>query len=706
MTLLRIGVDVGGTFTDVVVQDLDGQPQARAKVPSTPAEPTSAIIAGVNAALASVEGSTVADIDALIHGTTVATNAMIVHGWARTGLITTQGFRDVIEIRRQQRPDVYDLRVGKPTPIVPRDLRFEVAERVRADGSVQVPLDEDSLRAALDSLIAAGVTAVAVCFLHSYAHPDHERRAVEIIRERAPQLYVTASSDVAAEFREYPRVSTTIVNASLGPLMQHYLDALTTRTREIGMRVEPRVMQSNGGIASPATTAQRPVRTLVSGPTAGVVGAIDSAGRSGHLDLVTFDVGGTSTDVCLVEDGHPVTTSEKAIAGYPLRGSMVDVHSIGAGGGSIAWVDDGGFVQVGPQSAGATPGPACYGGGGTQPTLTDVNVVLGRLGTSLIGGRMLLDGDAAASAIERHVAGPLGLTVYEAADAVLRVATANMARAIRLVSVERGHDPRRFALVAFGGAGPLHVVDVGREVGFRLAIVPGTPGLLSAYGLLASAIRGDFARTFPFDIAGGQINDLEQAFAMLEREARDWIAQEAPNDSHTVTRSLDLRYIGQSFELTVPLSATPLDDSSREEVARRFYREYERRYGEALQKPIEAVTLRVSARAGDDGARTAASTGAIAAVGGAAEQRERDVYFSGFGLVSTPVCTRDELETSGRRDGPVVIEQDDTTAVVPPDAAIEWDETGNLLVHLEEARESFDGAGLATSVASARPGIH
>jgi N-methylhydantoinase A len=682
MTHIRVGVDVGGTFTDLVLEDDDGTQHSRAKVPSTPSEPTTAVIAGLERLISETPGVEVADLAALVHGTTVATNAVIQHGWARTGLITSQGFKDIIEIRRQQRPDVYDLRVPKPAAIVPRDLRLEVPERVRADGSVSVALDEDAVRAAVHRLVAAGVQAIAVCFLHSYAHPAHERRAVEIIGEEAPDLYVTASSDVAAEFREFPRVSTTMANAALGPVMRQYLTALTTETKSLGLGVEPTVMQSNGGIASPAATARHPVQTLVSGPTAGVIGAVDAATRSGLANLVTFDVGGTSTDVCLVEDGEPVITVEKSIAGYPLRGSMVDVHSIGAGGGSIAWVDEGGFLQVGPQSAGAVPGPACYGGGGTRPTVTDANLVLGRLGDGLLGGRMTLDREAAERATLTHVGASLDVDVVEAAHAIIRVANANMARAIRLVSVERGHDPRRFALVAFGGAGPLHMAEVGREVGFRTALIPGAPGLLSACGLLSSPIRADFARTYPFGVHDGDMDEIEAVFGELCERASRWLEREAPDLPPQITRALDLRYVGQSFEITVPISNDRLSEASRGEIMDRFFGEYRRLYRSAREAPIEAVTVRVSARAATPASRPRPEADGTSPASNGAAATSRPVFFASSGFVSTPVYSRGELGAAGRLDGPAIIEQDDTTAVIPPGSTIEWNESGNIVVEI------------------------
>lgn len=681
MRHLRVGVDVGGTFTDLVLEDA-GVQLARVKVPSTPAGPTEAVISGLRRLVADVADVEVRDLEALVHGTTVATNAVIQEGWARTGLITSEGFRDIIEIRRQTRPDVYDLRVGKPRAIVPRDMRLEVPERVRADGSIRVPLDEDAVREAVLQLVAVGARAIAVCFLHSYAHPAHERRAVEIIGEEAPDLYVTASFQVVAEFREYPRVSTTIVNAALGPVMSDYLAALTRETRRLGLPVEPRVMQSNGGIASPGATARRPVHTLVSGPTAGVIGAVEAAQRSDVVDLVTFDVGGTSTDVCLVEHGKPVTTAEKAIAGYPLRGAMVDVHSIGAGGGSIAWIDTGGFLCVGPQSSGAVPGPACYGGGGGLPTVTDANLVLGRLSEGLLGGKMRLDKEAAVAAIET-IAQPLGLQVAEAADAVIRVANANMARAIRLVSVERGHDPREFTLVAFGGAGSLHVVEVGREVGFRTALIPGAPGLLSAHGLLAAPIRGDFARTYPFNVSDGEWDGVDAAFLELEDDAHHWLEIEAPNEKYEIRRALDLRYIGQSFETTVPLEDRRLSTGHRSEVIERFYQEYARLYGTAPPAPVEAVTLRVTGAVAETTEREVAIPSDVAPASAIPDAVRRQVFFASSGFVETPVHSRSDLGGFGRLEGPLIVDQDDSTAVIPPGAAIEWDDTGNILVLID-----------------------
>ncbi|HXW26718.1 MAG TPA: hydantoinase/oxoprolinase family protein, partial [Xanthobacteraceae bacterium] len=467
MARWRVGVDAGGTFTDICLFDeTDGRVDIW-KVASTPDDPSRGIAGGVEEALRRTGADGGARPAAAVayfgHGTTVATNALIQHAGVKTGLVTTAGFRDLLEIRRQKRPDLYDFFADKPKTLVPRDLRIEVAERVRHTGAVETPLDEAAVRNAARALRAASVGAVAVAFLYSFVKPEHEQAAKRIIAEECPDAFICASHEIAPEFREFERLSTTVVNAYLGPVMKRYIDRLGARLCDLGMSAAPHMTQSNGGVIGFATAAAMPVRTVLSGPSTGVVGAQAVGKAAGFADLITFDMGGTSTDVALLKDGEARLASEATVHGYPLKAPMLDIHTVGAGGGSIAYVDTGGLLKVGPRSAGADPGPVCYGRGNAEPTVTDANIVLQTLNpTHLLGGRMAVRQDLAHAAIGQ-LAQKLGLSLMQTAQGIVSVVTANMARAIRVISVQRGHDPRDYTLVAFGGAGPLHAARLARE---------------------------------------------------------------------------------------------------------------------------------------------------------------------------------------------------------------------------------------------------
>jgi N-methylhydantoinase A len=493
--MIRIGIDVGGTFTDLVAADGATGVARHFKLPSTPTDPAVAIGDGVAALLESLGASGEA-VAFLGHGTTVVTNLIIERRGARTALLTTGGFRDVLEIGRQTRPDLYDYTVERPAPLVPRHLRIEIPERLDADGNMLVPLDEDAVARAAEELRAAGIEAVAIGFLHAYKNDAHERRAGEIVRRMIPDAFITLSSEVLPEFREYERLSTAVINAYAGPRMAGYLGGFARRMNARAIQAPPYIFHSNGGLMSVETASRFPVRTCLSGPAAGVIGAAAIGRVAGFPDLVTFDVGGTSTDVSLVEAGQPAFTGERTVAGYPVRVPMVDIEAIGAGGGSIAALDDAGALKVGPRSAGADPGPAAYGRGGTEATVTDANLLLGRLNPeALLGGRLRVDLAAARRVLTERVAAPLGLPFEQTAQGILRIATAGMARAIRSISTERGRDLRHFALFAYGGAGPLHAGDVARELGIPRVIVPTEPGTLCARGILHSDLSFDLTQT-------------------------------------------------------------------------------------------------------------------------------------------------------------------------------------------------------------------
>ncbi|RYJ00221.1 MAG: hydantoinase/oxoprolinase family protein, partial [Acetobacteraceae bacterium] len=475
----RVGVDSGGTFTDVCLfEEATGRIEVW-KVSSTPDDPSRAIAQGVAEGMDRL-GQPPGAIAYFGHGTTVATNALIQHRGVKTGLIVTQGFRDLLEIGRQKRPDLYDLQVEKPPVLVARDLRLEVPERIRHDGSIETALDEQAVREAARALRAAGVKAVAICFLYSFIAPAHEATARRILAEEFPEAFVTASHAIAPEFREYERLSTAVVNAYLGPVMQGYIRRLAERLETLGVTATPHLTQSNGGVIGFEAAAAMPVRMVLSGPSTGVIGAQAVGRLAGLPDLITFDMGGTSTDVALLPDGEPRLSGEAIVHGYPIKAPMLDIHTVGAGGGSIAFVDSGGLLKVGPRSAGAAPGPVCYGLGNAEPTVTDANIMLGNLHpTHLLGGRLPVRRDLSVAAIER-LAAQLGMEPYATAQGILSVVTANMAKAIRVISVQRGHDPRDYTLMAFGGAGPLHAARLAKELEMKRVLVPRNPGILCA----------------------------------------------------------------------------------------------------------------------------------------------------------------------------------------------------------------------------------
>jgi N-methylhydantoinase A len=674
-----LGIDVGGTFTDLVLIRLTDGAMTTHKVASTPDDPSRAMGTGIAELLAEA-GAPAGAVSWFGHGTTVATNAMIQGKTARTGLITTDGFRDTLEIRRQRQPHNYNIRIPKPRPPVPRALRFEVPERHFLMARPPIVPRREDLAPAIAAMRAAAVEAVAVCFLHSYLDPTHEQMVAGWLREALPGVFICPSHAILAEFREYERLSTTVLNAGLGPVMSRYLQRLQDRTQEIGLGCAPHILQSNGGVASPHEAGEKPVRTLASGPAAGVTGAIHGCLAAGFPDIITFDVGGTSLDVCLVQGGQPALAREKEFRGWPVRFPMMDVHSVGAGGGSIASVDAGGFLQVGPESAGAHPGPACYAQGGTRPTVTDANVVLGRLHPErLLGGRMPIRAELARQAIGTHVASRLGIGIEQAAAAVLTILNENMLRAVRLISVEQGHDPRRFALASFGGGGPLLSQALARELGMATVIVPPGPGLLCALGLLVADIRTDFGRTCLLPLEAAAVPALQETFALLEAEATQWLASEAEPGARTARlRALDMRYLGQSHELTVPVpavAAAALPDA----LAAAFRTEHERVYGYAADAPVQAVTARLGLTVAV--ARPPAMAAAGKAGIGAALTGSRPVWFAeAGGWTDCPIYDRAALPAGATLAGPAILEQMDTTTVLHPGQSLRRDAAGNLII--------------------------
>src|SRR5215831_4790953 len=590
----RLGIDVGGTFTDLVLFSEEAGTLVVEKVPSVPSDPSEGIIDGICRILAGA-GVSPADVVYVAHGTTVATNTLLQRHGARTALITTRGFRDLLEIARQRRPSLYDLDAPKPRTLVRRKLRREVPERIMADGSVRLPLDLVAVDRALEDLAEEGIEALAICFLYSFLHPEHER-------QRLPGVAVSASSDVLPELREYERLSTTVANAYLLPRMGSYVRAFSRRVADAGIRCAPYINQSNGGTISIEEAVRVPVRTVLSGPSAGVMGAVWLARHRAVSSLVTFDMGGTSTDVSFVKDGTPTLAFEREIEGIPIRVAGLDIETIGAGGGSVAWRDSGGALRVGPESAGAHPGPACYGRGGRTATVTDANLFLGRLGPSgLLGGAMPLDSGAAESAI-RTLAASLALSPLETARGIIAVVNANMAGAVRLVTVQRGVDPAGLALLAFGGAGPLHAGALARELGIRTVVVPPTPGLLCALGLLVEDLRVDAVRTCVTRLDAGALDRLDKLFIEMETDAVAWLEREhVPPARRFLERWLDMRYLGQNYELLVSAPEEAWQTRRPEPVRDRFLALHEAAYGYAApDEPIQVVNARLVARGRPD----------------------------------------------------------------------------------------------------------
>ena len=662
-----LGVDVGGTFTDFLYRD--GGRLVADKRPSTPDDPARAVLDGI-----AERGWRPGEV---VHGSTVATNALLTRSGARTALIATRGFRDTLAIGRQARPDLYALHPVRPPPLVPDELRFEVGGRVAADGSVVEPLDEAGAVRALRAIADAGAEALAICLLFSFANPDHERRLAALAGGLG--LHVSASHEVLPEHREYERMSTTAANAFVAPVTARYLAALADGLAAAGGDGEGeaprlRVMLSNGGSASAAQAGREAVRTVLSGPAGGVVGAFAAAAASGADRAITFDMGGTSTDAGLCP-GRILERNDLSVGGLPIRTPAVDVHTVGAGGGSIAWIDAGGALRVGPQSAGADPGPAAYGRGGL-PTVTDAHAVLGRLRPDrFLGGALPLRRDRAARAIAA-LAPAFGGDGTRAAQAVIDVVNANMVRALRVISVERGHDPAGFALVAFGGAGPLHACDVAAELGVTTVIVPAVPGVLSAAGMVRADVTRDLARGLvrrvPAD-AVGAIGPLREAFAGLEREARAALAADGYRHGVRVERSADLRYRGQSHELTVPLGRS----CSAASVRRALAAAHLERFGHADPgRAAEIVVARVKARAPGPGAEARIEHGRARPAAG--EETERVVWDRPR---RTRILDRAAVARSGV-DGPAILTQPDTTILVPPGwrARPDGSAAGNLIL--------------------------
>ena len=684
-----LGCDIGGTFTDVVLRG--GGTVRTLKVPSTPDDYSRAILTAVRD-IKDRFGVDAHEIQAVVHATTVATNTILEHKGAKTALLTTEGFRDVLEMRRLRIPVMYDLQYDKPPPLVPRRLRFELGERLGPRGEVKKPLSDEEVRTVARRLLDEGVESVAVCLLHSYANAAHEQRVAEILK-RETKAYISVSSQILPEIREYERTSTAVVNAYIGPVVRHYVTSLSSQLHKAGVDGPLHIMQSNGGTMSAAAAADKPAFLVESGPAAGVIACADIARSAGLGNVISFDMGGTTAKAAIVEDGEPARTTEYEVGaginvssklvkggGYAIKLPFIDVSEIGAGGGSIVAIDAAGAIKVGPRSAGAVPGPACYGQGGTEATFTDAVVTLGYLNqTHLVGGRLPIDARLSTEAIESKVAKPLGLPVLEAAQGVYRIAVATMTRAVKAVSTYRGRDPRDFALVAFGGNGPVVAVAIARELQMRRVLIPPAPGVFSAAGLLFSNVehtqqRSVFRRTTEVDAAF-----LSKAFAELEGTVREDMKKESIAASRIAIKKLaDLRYTGQAFELTVPAEGADI-----KAIEAAFHAEHARTYGHSSPgDPVDLINIRVVASAAPE-SKQGLAEGLRDAQTDAPPASRRRACFGGK-LVETPVMGRAQL--AGKPvAGPVIIEEFDATCVVPPGATASLDAHGNILIDAGEA---------------------
>jgi len=684
----RIGVDIGGTFTDVVLIDETAGRIGAAKVATTPGDVTRGVIDGLRQGLARYEVDPAA-VALLAHATTIVTNALLEKKGAKAGFVTTRGFRDVLELRRSSRADLYDLFQDAPAVLVPRRWRFEVTERIDAQGEIVTPLAEDEIDGVVAAIRDARIETVAVSLLFSFLNDRHERRLGERLRGALPGVGVYLSSEVLPEIREFERASTTAVCAYVGPLLAGYLDRLQRAVTGLGLP-QLYVMGSSGGVFDIAEGLRMPAMAIESGPAAGVIAAALAGKELGFLNLISFDMGGTTAKASLIANGEIAVTAEYEVGGaghakrwlsgtgHPIRVPVIDLAEVSAGGGSIAWVDPGGALKVGPRSAGADPGPAAYGQGGTEPTVSDADVVLGYLDReALLGGTLAIDAAAAEAAISERVAARLGLNVTEAAAAIVEIVNSNMAEALRIVSVERGHDPREFALIAFGGAGPVHAAALAAELQIPEVIVPPVPGAFSALGLVASDLKRDYSRTLYANLRTLDPDDAGGALAELEATASEWLAavRISPN-RRALSRAADLRYRRQAYELTVPLADGPVTCASLDRLAAAFHDKHRQTYGHANpEEPVQLVNLRLTAIGRLPGLRLAQPPASAPA-----RRKTRQVWFPETGSAPCPVHWRDGLAAGEAVAGPAIIEAMDSTIVVPPGWIAAVDGTGYIRV--------------------------
>jgi len=693
-TTYRVGVDIGGTFTDIVLLGSDGTIRTW-KISSSVDDYARAIIEGL-AELFAEAGLTAGQIEEIRHGTTIASNAILEHKGALVGLITTRGFRDVLEIRTLRMPRLYDLGWMKPAPLIERYLRRTVDERIDARGMVERPLDTADTECQVDALLAEKVEAIAVCLLHSFTNPVHEQEIAAIIRRKAPRLPLSVSCEVLPEIKEYERTSTVVVNAYVMPIVAQYLRALRKGLDAMGIPAPLLLMQSNGGLTTDSAAAARPMNIIESGPAGGVIGAQAIARARELPKIITFDMGGTTAKASMVEQGEVMRATEYSVgadmmigsrllsgAGYALKVPAIDLVEVGAGGGSHVWIDDGGALQIGPESAGAVPGPVCYDKGGTQPTVTDASVVLGYINPQhLVGGTLKLNAGNARRAFERAIAVPLGMSVEQAAYGAHQIAASNMIRAIKAVSTERGRDPREFSLFAFGGNGPLFACGMANALGIARVIVPLSAGVFSSFGLLYADVEHHYSRSLRRLLREAGVAEIERAWSELEEQARAQLASEGYVDARAlVVRSAAMHYYGQSFELSVPVPGSPLDATAGARLEEAFAQEHERTYGHraSADEPVELVSIHVVGRGLRENAGVPERV--YPSRGGTVQGMPRQAWFGpGIGWAETPVLRRSDLE--GGRTGPLIVEEYDSTCLVPPGARAELDAGGDIVIAL------------------------
>jgi N-methylhydantoinase A len=705
----RLGIDVGGTFTDaVLISEVTGETQS-AKVLSSPDDPSVGFLEAVGRVLAKANLKH-RDISYLVHGTTVATNALIEGKTPRVAFITTLGFRDMLEIARQIRPSLSDIHFEKPRSPVPRNLCFEVAERLDASGTVITKLNDQGVHEIARELKKQGILSIAVCFLHAYLNGEHEERVAEILNEHIPDCQVSLSHQVCPEVREYFRASTTVINASIRPVLSAYLGGIERHLRADQMEAELLVMQSNGGVLTFASASEKPVYMIESGPAAGVIVANFIASALGYKNVLSFDMGGTTAKVGLILEGRPRVTKEYEVgaralsgvgrfrgSGYPIRTPVIDLVEIGAGGGSVAWIDSGGIVRVGPRSAGASPGPICYGNGGEEPTITDANVVLGRLNPSFfLGGEMELKVDAAAEGILTKCGKPLAMDAISCANGIVKIANAEMTNALRIATLQRGYDPRDLVMVAFGGAGPLHANRLCAEMQIPLLIVPPSPGTASAFGLLVTDLKYEFSRGRVMDEEHQDAADITSRFSQMEGQGREVLTREGMSDRDIIfLRQTEMRYAGQSYELPIDCPNGEITQNDLDAVRKQFHREHERAYGHGYpEQPTEMVTLRLTAI----GAIRKPRLREVPADGSAIEaarKTTRPVFFEQLNdFAQTPVYDRGLLCAGHCFEGPAIVEEMDSSTLIEPNFAVEVDQYGNLLISAKQGKSIPSDTGM------------
>lgn len=679
--MYRIGIDTGGTFTDVSLIEENTGKSYITKVPSTPDNPSLAVLNGIKQITAEI-GIENEEISFFIHGTTVATNAMLEQKGAKTALLTTKGFKDVLQIGRQTRPKLYDFQARNTKPLVDRNIRIELDERVDVTGNIIKDIDENEVKTIAKKIKAENIESLAICFINSYVNPENEKKVKEILTEIIPEVSITLSYEVLPEFKEYERTSTTVANAYVLPKMKNYLAYLRKEISDMKINSDLYVMQSNGGVINAETAIDIPVRTMLSGPAGGVLSGAMVAKNTQHKNIITIDMGGTSLDTALIENEVPQFTTLSEIDGKPIKVPMIEMHTIGSGGGSIAWIDTGGALKVGPHSAGANPGPVCYGNGGQDPTVSDANAILGRLNPKeILGGRMKLDVESAREIMYKKIAEPLGVTVEEAAEGILKVINANMVRGIRVISVEKGHDPRDFSLMAFGGAGPLHAVDIAKDLNSKNVIIPPNPGIECAKGMLTADVRHDFVQTYTKRISITDIKEVNIILDGLVKEAKHELGKEGFTDKTIdLQAALDLRYMNQAYEIPVEIKEANLTSNDLQNAEKDFHKLHEKVYGFSRKdEELELINIRLIAKGlikeiktkRDDEQNNTSLT----------EIDNRKIYFDGS-FYNTPIYSRESLKSESIVSGPAVIEQLDSTIIIHPGQSAEVDLMENLIINI------------------------